>query len=555
MAETLNAKKFLGGMAAWREGFRRQIEADTDGFAADPAASTSRQRQAAQSLEFFAQTYFPHLVSPGQSVLHRWLFERLPRLDQKGTGVHLAIAAPRGEAKSTLISRIFVLWRVVTGRSHCVAIIMDAYEQAAAMLESIKAELEVNPRLAMDFPKLVGEGSVWKEGVIVTRGNIKIQAFGSGKRMRGFFHGPYRPDLVICDDLENDENVRSRTQRDKLEKWLRMTVLRLGPPDDSMQVLVVGTVLHHDSLLSRLLRDPMWESKRFSAILHWPDRMDLWEQWEQVLRIDGETVADGFFQKHRQAMEAGAVVSWPGVRPILTLMKIRARDGADAFDSELQNAPLSENALFSRFQFWSDPNPKWIFFGAVDPSMGKSGKRGDPSAILVGGLDRESGRLHVVEADIRPRLPEEIIGRVIELQGAYDCLSWVVESVQFQDFFKDELVRQSARAGVPVPARGFKPRTDKKSRIESLQPHVANGLILFHQRQVVLLEQLRYFGESDAHDDGPDALHMLFDLAVKRRASVDAGISIDPPPDAYRPPSRVSRWRDQLATPIKWFMK
>ncbi|MEO5363438.1 MAG: phage terminase large subunit [Magnetococcus sp. DMHC-8] len=555
MAEPLNAKKFLGGMAAWREEFRRQIEADTSGFAADPAASARRQKQAMQSLEFFAQTYFPHLVSSEQSVLHRYLFERLPRLDQKGTGVHLAIAAPRGEAKSTIISRMFVLWRVVTGRSHCVAIIMDAYDQAAAMLESIKAELEVNQRLAMDFPKLVGEGSVWKEGVIVTRNNIKIQAFGSGKRMRGFFHGPYRPDLVICDDLENDENVRSRTQRDKLDKWLRMTVLRLGPANDSMHVLVVGTVLHHDSLLSRLLRDKMWESERFSAIIQWPDRMDLWEEWEQVLRIDGETVADGFFQRHRKMMEEGAVVSWPSVRPLLTLMKIRVRDGADAFDSELQNAPLSENALFAAFQFWNEPNPKWMFFGAVDPSMGKSGKRGDPSAILVGGLDREAGRLCVVEADIRPRLPEEIISRVIELQEKYDCLSWVVESVQFQDFFKDELVRQSARAGVPVPARGFKPKTDKKSRIESLQPHITNGLILFHPRQTILLEQLRYFGESDAHDDGPDALHMLFDLAVKRRASVDSGVSIDPPPDTYRSSFRDRNWRDQLATPFRWFKK
>lgn len=32
-------------------------------------------------------------------------------------------------------------------------IIMDAFEQAATMLEAIKAELEFNPRLAMDFPR------------------------------------------------------------------------------------------------------------------------------------------------------------------------------------------------------------------------------------------------------------------------------------------------------------------------------------------------------------------------------------------------------------------
>lgn len=510
MAE-LNSRSFKAEIVKLGEAFRRKIEADVSGFATDPAASAKRQKQAAQSLAFFAKTYFPHFVTSSQSRLHQYLFDRLPR--QK-TGTHLAIAAPRGEAKSTIVSQIYILWLTILQRSHYALIIMDAYDQAATMLEAIKAELDTNPRLAMDFPKACGQGVLWREGVVVTAGGTKIQVFGSGKRMRGLRHGPYRPDLVVCDDLENDENVRSRTQRDKLESWFKRTVLKIGPPDDSLSVVVIGTVLHHDSLLSRLLRDPMWESRRFAAIIRWPDRMDLWEQWGALMRIDGEAVADRFFQQHRKAMEAGAEVSWPGMRPILTLMKIRARDGADSFDSELQNAPIRENATFANLQFWHESQPGWVYFGAVDPSMGKSGGQGDPSAILVGGLDRSTGRVYVAEADIQRRTPDKIIARVIQLQRQYNCLVWNVETVQFQEFFKDELVRQSAQAGIPVPARGIKPTADKALRISSLQPHVNNGLILFRQEQTTLLEQLRHWGESDSHDDGPDALHMLWGAAV-----------------------------------------
>ncbi|MBF0401312.1 MAG: phage terminase large subunit [Magnetococcales bacterium] len=517
----MTGKAFLSGMDRFAAEYRRKIEADVSGFASDPVASARRRKQTEQSLAFFAKTYFPHFVTSHQSLLHDWLFDRLPRLGQtKGAGAHLAVAAPRGEAKSTLCSRIFILWRVVTGRSRYALIIMDAYEQAATMLETIKAELEENPRLAMDFPKACGPGAVWREDVIVTTGNTKIQAFGSGKRMRGLSHGPNRPDLVICDDLENDENVRSRIQRDKLESWFKNAVLKLGPPDDSMSVVVIGTVLHHDSLLSRLLRDSMWETKRFAAIVRWPDRMDLWEQWEERLRSDGEAAADLFFQHQRKAMTAGAVVSWPGVRPIEALMKIRVRDGVNSFDSELQNAPLSENATFANLQFWHEPKPDWLYFGAVDPSMGKSGGRGDPSAILVGGLDGSTGKLSVVEADIQQRTPDRIIDRVIQLQRQYACLVWAVETVQFQEFFKDELVRRSAKAGLPVPARGVKPTTDKVLRISSLQPHVANGLILFHPKQTILLEQMRHWGESDSHDDGPDALHMLWVTAIAGRGTI-----------------------------------
>ncbi|MBF0165643.1 MAG: phage terminase large subunit, partial [Magnetococcales bacterium] len=236
---------------------------------------------------------------------------------------------------------------------------------------------------------------------------------------------------------------------------------------------------------------------------------------------EGEQAADDFYVANRGDMVAGAVVSWPKMRPLVSLMRIRARDGKDAFDSELQNTPLSENAAFAVLHFWRDDMPDLLYFGAVDPSMGKAGRRGDPSAILVGGLDRATGRLHVIEADILRRTPDRIIARVVALQKIYRCQIWAVETVQFQEFFKDELVRQSALAGVPVPARGVKPTAEKVLRIGSLQPHIANGLILFRQDQTTLLDQLRHWGEPDCHDDGPDALHVLWALAVSGQVNYD----------------------------------
>ena len=390
------------------------------------------------------------------------------------------------------------------------------------MLEAIKAELETNPRLRLDFPDQCGAGRVWKEGVAVTVGGAKFQTFGSGKRLRGLRHGSQRPDLVICDDLENDDNVRSPGQRDKLETWMRNAVLKLGPADDSMDVICVGTILHHDALLARLMNNPLWESVRFQAIINWPDNMHLWDRWGDVLSKEGEAAADRFFNKNRASMEAGAQVSWPNVRSLETLMKIRARDGIEAFDAELQNRPMMESAIFRDLTYWSgeQADANWIYYGAVDPSMGKSGRRGDPSAILIGGYDRASGVLYIVEADIRRRPPDRIIEDVIAYQARYDCRLWVVETVQFQEFFKDEMIRRSAELGEPVPVRGVKPTRDKGLRIERLQPHIANGLIRFHRRQGTLIAQLRHWGESGSHDDGPDALEMLWRAAVDGTANL-----------------------------------
>ncbi|MBF0182466.1 MAG: hypothetical protein HQM03_20815, partial [Magnetococcales bacterium] len=182
MAKT-SRKTFLSDLSKLAGTLRATIEARVAGFDPDPAAQHERRRQAMDGFRFFVETYFPHYTRYAPSILHEYLFTALPTQAQ-AQGRRLAVAAPRGEAKSTIVSLAYVLWCVLTGRKRYACLIMDAFEQAATMLAAVKAELEVNPRLAMDFPEAVGEGNVWQEGVVTTRNNIKIQAFGSGKRMR-----------------------------------------------------------------------------------------------------------------------------------------------------------------------------------------------------------------------------------------------------------------------------------------------------------------------------------------------------------------------------------
>lgn len=507
----LTSRQFEKQLADLAAGFRQQIEAQVSGFDPDPVASRQRREKADADFQFFAKTYFPHYVTRPNSLLHDYLYTRLPEIADSEKSETDAIAAPRGEAKSTITSQIYVIWCVVTGRKWYPMIGMDAFDQAAIMLEAIKAELESNPRLLMDYPEASGQGRVWQAGVIVTSNDRKIEAVGSGKRIRGRRHGPHRPDLFIGDDLENDENVRTPEQRDKLQGWLTKAVLKLGGAGAKFDVIIIGTILHYDSVLARLLKNALWNSVKFRALLKWPDRMDLWDRWEELLLNASKGEADAFYAERKVVMDAGSEVSWPAGRPLVDLMIIRARDGHASFDSELQNDPLSDDdAPFAKaITFWVNRLSEWLFYGACDPSLGKAGASRDPSALLVGGFNRTTGVLDVVEASIRKRLPDRIIEDVIGYQDEYRCLLWVIEAVQFQEFLYTELVKRAAARGIPVPARAIKPIADKLLRIESLQPHMANGLIRLHPSQVTLIDQLRHFPKAD-HDDGPDALHMLW---------------------------------------------
>jgi len=512
--DNLNRNQFLKELAAYADNLRQIVEAECDSFPVDKLASQIRKSRAKDDFRFFAQTYFPHYVKSDPSLFHEYAFERFPTcIDDVLKGYKEALAAPRGEAKSTIVTQLLTLWCVVTERKNFIGIIMDSMDQSEQMLAAIKVELESNPRLAMDFPDACGAGRVWRVDEIVTANNRKIKGAGALKKLRGWRFGPHRPDLIILDDIENDENVRKKEQRDKLESWLKKAVLKLGPPDGTMDVFYLGTILHYDSVLNRTLRSPTWHGRKFSAIVNWPDRMDLWEKWEAILFNKDEEEADKFYKRNRALMNAGCVVSWPGVRPILMLMKSRA-DGHYEFDCEMQNDPTNnEHAPFKDITFWVQPNRHWIYYGVCDPSLGKNNKARDPSAILVGAFDRNSGYLDVVEADICRRVPDKIISDIIRYHKEYNCLVWGIEAVQFQEFLRTELVKRSAQQGIPVPARPIHNSTDKSLRIESIQPHVANGLIRLHHKQSVLREQLGFWPEAD-HDDGPDALEMLWRLAV-----------------------------------------
>ncbi len=518
-------KELLAELKAYSDSLRQKVEAKFEGWDDSLSAISERRKKVLDPVsgyDFFVSNYFPHYVrSSSRSQLHNYLFEHLPQVLQQPSSVHLAIAAPRGEAKSTLVSQLFTLYCLVAQKKRYALIVMDSIDQAYPMLEAIKVELEFNQRLRVDFPEIAGQGRVWQAATIVTKANQKVQVAGSGKKLRGLRHGAYRPDLVVLDDIENDEQVRSPEQRDKLHDWLKKTVLPLGAAGDKLDVVYIGTILHYDSVLNRTLSSKAWKTAKFKALIRQPDDMSLWDKWEDLYLNEGEAVADAFYSQNKSAMDKGAVVSW-AARPILTLMKIRARDGHATFDSEYQNDPLSsDDAMFANaLTYWTELPGELVYFGALDPSLGKAGASRDPSAILVGGYHRETGKLYVIEAQVKKRLPDLIIEDVIRMQKQYQCQRWFVETVQFQEFLKDELVKRSAQRGIPVPATATKPNTDKMLRIESLQPHMANGLILLHSSQATLISQLRHFPKAD-HDDGPDALEMLWRNAVSSSAAIE----------------------------------
>ena len=530
--KNLDRRAFSDALADLQSSLRNRIEVEVSGFPTDAAGRAARRAATldpVSGFEFFARTYFPHYVKTSASRLHQHLYDDLPAMltspagpDRQG---HLKLKiAPRGSAKSTLISQIFVMWCALLVKKRFVVIVMDVYEQAALMVEAIKVELESNPRLSHDYPEFVGGGRRWREGEIITRNEVMILGAGARQKLRGRRFGPFRPDLVILDDIENDDNVLSPDYRKKLENWVERTVMKLGPPDGSMDLMMIGTVLHYDAVLVRMSKKPNFDVAHFKAVEKFPDRMDLWDRWQEVFLNDGEAEARAYYLARQADMDEGAIVNWLEIEPLYMLMVERA-SSETAFMSEKQGEPISEESPFRSIPFWIVKRSDWVFFGAVDPSLGRHGANRDPSAILVAGFARDTGVLDVVEASIVKRLPDVIIADVIAMAKLWKPVLWFIEAVQFQEFLRTEIMKRAVMQEVALPAIPVIPIADKALRIQRLQPPIAAGLIRLHPSQTTLLEQMRQW-PSGAHDDGPDALEMLWSGAVQHAGGLMAGNTI-----------------------------
>jgi len=505
---------------------RAVIESSIGAFGKTGAEEKEKRKEKAlRDLFYFAQTYFPHHLTEKPSVMHRELYETYQNIllqsEKTGQGAREVRAAPRGNAKSTLTTLILPLWCIIGKRRRFIGVLSDTTEQAEEFLESIKAELEANERLREDFPDACSRGRCWQAGQIITQTGVKIKCWGKRKRLRGARHGARRPDLIICDDLEDDENIDSPEQREKDRAWFFKAVMKIG--GRYTVYIVIGTLLHYDSLLARLLVQPGWRGKKWQAVIKW-SASPLWEQWENIFLKDGEESADGFFKKNKAEMLKGTQELWPEGEPYYYLMKIRLADGPAYFDSEKQNEPIHPSErLFNDewFHYWNDEyfskdgkmeilSDEQII-ASVDPSMGGASSKADPSAIVIA-IVRKNGVIDIVEADIQKRHPDRIMEDLFEWHRMYRFDRVVIEEVQFQELFKEHVAQESAKRGLYLPIEGTRPHTDKTLRISKLQPHIKNGFIRFRRKQTTLLSQLKYFPKAD-HDDGPDALEMVFSLA------------------------------------------
>lgn len=259
-----------------------------------------------------------------------------------------AIAAPRGYAKSTFETLIIPLHATLYAREGYIIILSATLKQAEQRLKNIKSELEANRLLKDVFREELARRGQWTDKSIQVN-NVQIDVYSAGTEIRGISHRQWRPTLVLLDDIEDSKSAYSSDRRDKLYEWYNEVIENIG--DTYTAVEIIGTLLHPDSLLARLLRRPDFESYIFKSIDQFAERTDLWEEWRKRFTnlSDAERLetARAFFNQNRAEMLRGTRVQWQSKEDYYELMTQLTTHGRAAFFKEKQNSPsASEEAFF-----------------------------------------------------------------------------------------------------------------------------------------------------------------------------------------------------------------
>ncbi len=201
-----------------------------------------------KSTKTSCKVLFPERFNLPFSSLHQEIFNILD-----DDSIQLAaIAAPRGFGKTSIVSLAYPAKKILFREKKFIVPVSSTATKAMLDTENLKKELLYNREITNLFGPMKSDS--FSKECWITQTDIMVMPRGAGQQVRGLLHHHHRPDLIICDDLENSESVMNDELRAKLKEWFFADLCNsVNRGRDDWKIVVIGTILHEDSLLANLV--------------------------------------------------------------------------------------------------------------------------------------------------------------------------------------------------------------------------------------------------------------------------------------------------------------
>lgn len=399
-----------------------------------------------------------------------------------------AVAAPRGHAKSTALTHDYTLATALFRVEDYMILVSSNEEMAIEHLGDITREVTENEDIIKHFQIDKLDTQAKTDIIINFRDGhqCRIIARGSGQKMRGRKWKGKRPGLIICDDLEDDEQVENIDRRVKFRRWFNRALLpamRRGG-----KARLHGTIMHEDALLARLIKAESWKTLKYKAHKDFDDFSEiLWpEQFtEKELRRIRKTFVDDF--------------------------------DAAGYSQEYLNDPFDNSeAYFKREDFLAmgaddHETDKKVVVG-VDFAVSKKDKA-NRTSLTVGGQDALN-TVHFIDQYVGRWDVLEIVDMMFKIQLLHDPQVFFVEDGVIWLSLKPQLEQEMARRNVFLNCEALTSIKDKATKGRAFQRRMRAKACRFDKEAewyaAFELELMRFTGNSDAVlDDQFDSAAMV----------------------------------------------
>lgn len=436
----------------------------------------TRKKNLEDDWEAFMLYYFPQFC---KAKFARWQKRYVKRVLQGGKK-YIVRKIHRDGAKTTF-TQMLVIYLMCRGKFKNLLWVSKSNDGAMEMLRAVRLQLEANQRLINDYGEFKTLGA-WTDDKFVTRQGVSFRAIGKGQSPRGAKEEENRPDVIICDDIDDDEEVLNKTRLDKSWDWMTGALFGCFSVDGDILFLVLNNKIAKDCLVERA----------------------------SEVADDSETV---------NLLDENGNVTWPERFSLEDCQYMIKKMGTRLSQREYFNNPITEGKNFKSEWIQHKPMKSLkdysVLLSYLDPSF-KSGKHADHKALILLGLCK--GEIHVIKAWCAKASVAEMIEWHYQLKSYLDSESAVadmyMEEVFLQSLLYKDFYEASVAKGFAIPIRGdTRKKPDKDSRIGALAGYFERGQWYFndlekenhHMQQLV--EQFILFeqGSNGVKKDGPDA--------------------------------------------------
>ena len=437
---------------------------------------------------WFFNIYFNHYIKYPFANFHHEMFN----ITEDDSTKEALIIAFRGSAKSTIFTLSYPIWSIV-GRPQkkFVIILGQTQRQARQQLANIKREYEGNGLFGADMGPFREVEDEWgASSLVISNYNARITAASMEQTIRGMRHGEYRPDLVIIDDIEDLQTVKTKEGRDKIEQWITGEVIPAG--DKDTKIIYVGNLLHEDSLLMRT-KGKIEAGLKQGKIIYIP------------------------------LIDDNNKITWQGKYTNMEEIELeRKKIGNEASwqrEYLLKIIPDSERVIQPDWIKYHEGLPQQglrYVITAIDPAF-KQNQSSDYTAMVT-------GHVYGYGKDMKIYIDPVVINKKLAPHEMYECArirsralgngiptKLIIEDVGAQYIIIDQLTKES------IPVSPFQVKgQDKYERLSLAAPLIQNGGVLFSKTgNTDLIKQLLGFGV-EKHEDMVDSLVMVILYALEK---------------------------------------